>query len=396
MEYGSFLDGYIRLCRETEAPPIFGLWCGVSAVSAALGRNSYLQFGQFPIYPNFFIVIIGSSGLYRKSTSIEMADWMLKHLQPQPKLIAQKITPEALIQAVRRTETENMMALGKEMGTAHVVADEFQTFLNKKTYEAGLAALLIQMFDCKDQVSYETIGRGNETVHNSCLGILGGSTIDWLKGGIPEEAVGGGLTSRMIFIYYDGVVRDIPWPVFSVEQQELRGKLLEHLQRITQISGLFTLEAPARALYDEEYIRFRNTSGKDLFYDKDLRGYASRRHIHMLKLSMVLSASIRFDRIVTVDHIRGAIGALQECEKNLPLIISQITSTATGSSNDLVLSHIRKAGRITRTALQRAVAHRLDRKAMDDILDTLMIAGLIDLIHTGAAVSYQLRKDESK
>jgi hypothetical protein len=397
--HGSFLEGYVKLCDETEAPRIFGLWCGVAAISAALGRNSFLQFGQFPIYPNFYIIIVGSSGLYRKSTSIEIASSMLHALQPPPRMISQKVTPEALIQAVRKIETDNPLILLKESGTAYVVADEFNVFLNKKSYEAGLASLLIQMFDCKDEISYQTVGRGVESVRNACLGILGGSTVDWLKGGIPEEAVGGGLTSRMVFVYYDGVVKDIPWPEFSPVHQQLKQDLTAHLQEIAQINGEFKLDASARKLYEAEYIKFRNFDrskggGKDFFYDMNLRGYASRRHIHMLKLSMVFSASERYDRVITEGHLLAGIAALQTCEEYLPKIISQITSTSSGTNLEFVLNKIRQAGELTRTALQRSVANRLDKRQLDEVLDTLTVAGLIQLVMRGASNVYVYSGDK--
>lgn len=387
-QYGTFLEGYVKLCEETEAPSIFGLWCGIAAISAALGRNSFIQFGQFPIYPNFYIIIVGSSGHYRKSTSIDMASGLIKSLQPQPKLISQKVTPEALIQAVRKTEHEDLRILFKETGTAYVIADEFNVFLNKKSYEAGLAALLIQMFDCKEEISYQTVGRGVESVRNSCLGILGGTTVDWLRSGVPEEAVGGGLTSRMLFVYYDGAVKDIAWPSFDPAEQELKELLIAHLQRISTIEGEFKLEPEAMKLYKEEYIKFRHTSGKDFFFDMNLKGYASRRHVHMLKLCMVFSAAERYDKIITYNHMFAAIEALKDCEKSLPSIISQITATQTGGTIDMVLSLIRKDGRVGRSVLLRKVAHRMNKRELDEVLQTLEVAGLIQMTTDGAGVYY--------
>jgi hypothetical protein len=394
MSHGSFLQNYVRLCSETEAPPIFGLWCGVAAISAALGRNSFLQFGQFPIYPNFYIIIVGSSGHYRKSTSIEISATLLKSLQPPPKLISQKVTPEALIQAVRQVEMKDLSMFLKESGTGYVVADEFNVFLNKKSYEAGLASILIQMFDCKDEISYQTVGRGVESVRNSCLGILGGSTVDWLKSGVPEDAVGGGLTSRMIFVFYDGAVRDVPWPEFSAQQEALLAKLKEHLQLIAQIKGEFKLDPDGKSLYVEEYTRFRHQTGKDFFFDMNLRGYASRRHIHMLKLAMVYSASERYDKVITKSHIASAISSLESCEANLPGIISQITSSSSGTTLDMVLRLITRKGTITRVELQRSVAHRLQKRELDEVLDTLEYAGLIEKLiePSGGGLKYRVVK----
>lgn len=392
----NFLEGYFRFNQGTEIPDMFAMWCGIAGISAALGRSSFLRMGPFHVYPNQFIVLVASSGKCRKSSAINQIEDVLRMLSPMPNLIAQKLSPEALIQSMRQIETKDMTKLLAEENTGFVIADELSTFLNKKTYEAGLASLLISLYDCKDNFKYRTIARGTEEVNKACLGMLAGSTIDWIRSGVPEEAVGGGLTSRIIFVYVDKPAPPVPFPLFTPEHLALKDRLVRQLQKIAAIQGEFLMTERALKIFKDEYMEFREKTGTEFYNEKTLEGYASRRANHLLKVAMAFCAADNTDRIVKDNHLLGAKDLLVQNEKHLKLVLSLITSSDRGSDVNAVKTVIARHGRISRSDLMRIMSHKMQSRELNEIIDTLILSGDIETVGTSDGSVVYVLKDRPK
>lgn len=347
-------------------------------------------------FPNFYILLTGASGADRKSTAIGMAMNIIRGLQPKPRIISGAITPQKLIDELSKVETTDLTKLLSQDGTGFAAISEFTSFLNKRSYEMGLATLLIDLYDCLDEVTYGTISRGGQIVKNSCLTILGGSTMDWLRGGIPSEAIGGGLTSRMVFIQFEGTPKRIAWPVFDLKMISLQQELTEYLQRVALMSGEFTISPEAKNFCIQEYSNFLDGEGALLSADPTLSGYTTRRQMHQLKLSMIFSAAENLSHLIELHHIQMATEALQECEACLPKIMAKITSTQIGTSIDLILNVCKRfatKGIITRSELQRKVAHRMAVKELDEVLGTLLLSTMLEQVNVGNALAYRVRED---
>jgi hypothetical protein len=385
----SFLKKYVRLVQDTEIPGIFALWSGLAAISAILGRKVWVDRGVWVCFPNLFIVLVASSGRCRKSTSIGITEKLLNRIEPTPpNLISQKLTPEAIIQAMKVDLSDENSQYVKTSCTGYVLADEFSTFLNKKTYEDGLAALLIQMFDCKSKFEYHTRSRGVERLEDVCLGILGGSTIEWIKEAIPISAIAGGLTSRIIFVYAAEPPRSIMTRRLTPEQIDLQGQLVEILQDLQSIEGEMTLSDEAEAYYEAEYHRFY--AGTSFFANKYLSGYASRRHVHMLKLAMLFSviSSKENRKIIDVSDLSSALRTLDLVEKYLPLLMNIITSSEYGAILDEVYQFIRESSAVDRRTITNRFIHRIDQNYINGILSSLITAGRIKCTEKGASIIY--------
>ncbi len=371
-----FIKDFAKLGANTEVPQEFMLWCGISGVGAALERRVWIDMGPFTVFPNMYVVLIAGSGRCRKSTSIDMLMDVFAESNQQPRFISHKSTPEALIDALRVTGADGEESIG------YGVVDELSLFLNKKSYEAGLSSLLISLFDCKRSIEYRTKGRGIEKLENTCLSILGASTIDWLKNAVPSDAIGGGLTSRMIFVYVSAPTSPVAWPVFTSEQQQARCQLGKFLEGIFELSGPVSLEPPARAFYEERYCDFYTSS--ELFDDPLLSGYASRRFVHLLKLGIIFSVSRGArDLLVTKDDLEAAEAALEMIEPSMPRVLSMVMATDKGELCSLIYSKIAKHSPVSRSHLMRAFAHRVDNKELTDHLDTLIQAGRIECFSDG-------------
>ncbi len=378
----NFVRDYAELNKGTEIPVMFALWCGLSGLSATLGRRLWIDMGTFIVFPNLFVVLVAESGRYRKSTSIGLIKKLLRESEVIPNLIAQKITPEALIEALM-TKTDD----DEQASQGFVAADELSTFLNKKTYEAGLASLMIQLYDCEDEFEYRTKGRGREILYQTCLGLLGGTTIDWIKNAIPGDAVGGGLTSRINFVYVDELPAPVAVPEFGIEKRTLREKLIRHLIKASTLAGEVKMTSSAWEFYKDNYDTYYRKS--ELFKDPSLSGYASRRHAHLLKLGIVFSISEHLHEhpTVSVYHLEQAKAVLLESERTMPRVISLLQSSEKGALTERVLLKICQHGGISRSNLLRTFSHRLDSRELAVIIETLIHSRRIEVRTDGKQIT---------
>lgn len=391
----NFLINFLKLAKGTEIPQIFAFWSGVAAISASLGRRVWLDMGPYTIFPNFYIVLVAPSGQFRKSSSVRLASGLLKELVPRPNLISQNLTPSALMEAMNANQTTEGTKLAVTTATGFAIVDELSTFLNRKSYEAGLASMLIEFYDCPADYEYRTRARGIERLEQPCLGILSASTVDWIRDAIPPEAVGGGLTSRCIFVYAETPPPPVARTSYTQEQLTVREVLLSELQTLSAFSGPVTLEEEAWKFYEEEYVRFYHKAG-DLWRDKYLTGYAARRHIHWLKLSIVFAAAAG-TLTVSLQHLEAALKMLEQVEKHMKMVLSLVTASDMGGHIARVEEFIKKYtkelpdGRKVGPNLAmvaRTMMNHLSGRQLKEVIDTLVAAKVISMVIDKQEVYY--------
>lgn len=388
MSEETFLNKFVSLTENTEIPPEFALWGGLSAISAVLGRSIYIDMGVFTIFPNLYCILVAGSGRCRKSTAINLMESVVREVEPKPNIIAQKITPEALIEALKQQDIGEEHILKGPKFEGFILADELATFLNRKTYEAGMGSLLIQLYDCKDHFEYRTRGRGSEPLERTCLGLFGGSTIDWLRNAIPEDAIGGGLTSRMLFVYSSSPPEPVPFLIHTEKQKRTREELIRALSRFQTIRGEMKLSQGAMDSYVKEYKHFYHNN--TFFDDRLLSGYASRRHIHILKLSMLFCISETESKQILESHVNGAIRLIAHLESSLPEVMKQVTASEKGDMLETCFVYVAKAKRLPRTKLMNLMSHKVDAFELEQIVQTLLQSGRIKIHTEGRTIYYEL------
>ncbi len=364
-----FLKEFCKYCDDTEVPDMFALWCAISAVGGALGRKCFLDMGWFQIHPNLYTILVGPAAS-KKSTAIGIAQGMLKGVEPPLNFLSQKGTPEALIEALTETPNEVVGTAVHEKSEGMSIVSEMATMIDKNSFNNGMIPLLTDLWDAPDKFEYRTRGRGKETLHNCCLNILAGSTIHWIKEAIPIVSIGGGFTSRILFVYHGRSGKLVPLPRVSEENVKRKKALIKDLNMIARISGAFKLSPQAVQLFEEDYVSFHTNS--EMHEDKNLAGYAGRRHTIMLKLGMIISASMRDSRIINMKDLIVARKLLESVEETLPKIMSTITNEAHGDLCEEVMKFIEKRKVLKKSQLCTRFMGKLSKRELDVVLDTLL------------------------
>lgn len=359
---------YCERLSNTEVPQRFARWCAVASLLAALERRVSIRQGVYNIYPNFYMVLVAASG-QKKSTAINLVGKLLRRLSPPPTVVSQKITPEALIAALSMSATDDGVINLKSTCGGIVVADELATFLDKSALDRGLGPILTALYDCTP-FEYTTKKEGIQRIDDGYLSILGGTTIELLRNSLPKDAIGGGFTSRTMFVYEDQLSAPVAWIDYDPRMDEIEQECVNYLQRLLELKGMVELTPEAKAFYIKDYNdRYTDTERKR---DPLLSSYENRRHAHLLKLAIALMVceepSLKMERY----HINGAKIILEEAEVYLSRVMQLVTATDVGILSNQVYAYIRQHGVVYRADLVRHFANQLDAADISKQIDTLV------------------------
>ncbi len=368
------LEAFCKFTEDTEVPAAFAVWSGMITIAASLGRDCFIDYGYYTLYPNMYIVLIGPSAVAKKSTPIKFAARMIKQVKPPVNMLSQKMTPEALISALSGLDAKegDTMIVPSAVGVALI--SELATLVNKGSFKSGMIDVLTDLYDAED-FEYRTKSRGIEYVRNPCLSIIGGATPIGIKECIPVVSIGGGFTSRIVFVFSKGSGRLVPRPHRSLENKRRMEDICHDLCEIAKMRGPFALSEDAGKLYDKEYIDFRKHS--KLIEDDTLGGYVGRRADILMKVSMLVSASSSSDRLITARDMNVSLGILRKTEESMPNVLRVITSNEVGDIFEQIIRYIQKNKVVGKAELTRKFLPKITAMELDSMMRTLEQADII-------------------
>lgn len=308
-----WLENYLAFTKNSESPTLYHLWSGITAISSCLRRKCYTDWGlRGYVYPNLYVALVGPPG-GRKGTAMKIAKSML----PTDLSIGSDAlgSTQILYKEIRDAEDSYIEFDGKEKKhkSLSVWSEEFQVFLSDK--DPMLIASLTDLFDCANTWKYSTLKRGAEDLSNCWLTIIGAITPSLLQSKLSQDAVGGGLVSRIIFIVGYGPIKKKALQFLSKEAMLMKEKLTQDLEHISLLSGPFMLTNS----FIKKYVHWYEDMNAEAGVDSDkFMGYNSRRALHLNKLCMILSASENDSMEITETHFLKALAILEEAEKEMP------------------------------------------------------------------------------
>lgn len=380
---GTWLDHYLQYTENTESPISYHTWCGLSVIAGALQRKVWLRWGLGRIvYPNLYTVLVGPSGRTRKGVAIGIAKEFLKQLP------AVTVTPEsssgrqAMIVAMKRAATSFQDPNdGKIKFHCSVTAfsEELSVFLGQG--DIAYLSNLTDWYDSKDDWEYETVGRGKDSLQGLCLNLMGGTAPDWIQSMIPQEALGGGFTSRIIFIVEEKKRKIVPEYLPTQEELDLQELLIRDLERIALLTGEITFTEEAKQYYITWYIKQDTdlSNGKPAITDPRFTGYCERRATHLQKLMILCSAARGDDLQINTDDFRRALKLLSDAELNMPKTFGGLGKSRTSEESNTIISYIEKVGTTTRKMVLQQFYRDIDAFTLSNIEQLMTQMGVVKI-----------------
>ena len=377
-----WIDSYLEYTKNSEPPDLYKEWVAVSVVESILQRKCSLPWGYITFYPNMYIILVGPSGKCRKGTAMGPGSKMLNDIGI--KMAAEAITREALIRELKKTTSTE---IDPQTGTVElhssltIYSQELTVFLGYNNM--SLMSDLTDWYDCRSRWTYRTKNMGTYEIIGGGVNLIGATTPELIQSTLPRDAIGGGLTSRIVFVYEDQKGKIVPAPFLTKKEESLRDHLLADLERIGTLRGEFRITDDFLNLYVDWYTEQHR---KPAFTDLRFSGYIERRPTHLLKLSIILSASSRDDMVIDASIFNRAKNLLERTEKKMPLTFSGVGTSDTSAVLSRVMAHIGSEKKLTFKELLNVFYYDADKDTLTKIVGTLVAMGFCVIVHKGKDV----------
>lgn len=387
-----WLAAYCEYASFGEAPEHMHYWSGVSALAGALRRRVWIDQGYFKWYPNFYIVLVAPPGIVAKSTTAGIAMYLLRQV-PGINFGPDVVTWPALVQAFAgSTEMFEYQGEWHAMSAMTIESSEFGNLVNPQDKE--MIDLLVSLWDGK-QGAFEKMTKhsGNDRVENPWINLIACTTPSWIAGNFPEYMIGGGFTSRCLFVYAETKARYVAYPGLVVPEDftTRQANLVADLEHISvKLIGRYELLRETVVWGEAWYERHYRTRPAGLDDDR-FGGYIARKQTHIHKLAMIIAASQRDERVILPGDLAMADAKVSELERQMPLVFNKIGRSESSFNADRLVGYVqRNNGRVAYSAAYRYVhANFPSFREFEDVVAGLVRSGQLVMEQEGG--QYWLR-----
>lgn len=372
-----WINSYMEYVRpNSESPDEFHRWAAIGTIAGALQRRVHLRWGHSTIYPNQYIILVGPSGTSRKGEPITILRDLFNTVGLP--MIGEDNTRESVIRDMRNATTTFK---DEDNGNvtfqcaASTFAEELSVFTGYQNRE--FLALLTNWWDSRDEWKRGTKHQGKDELLGVCFNMVASTAPDWLPHILPREAVGGGFTSRVLFIVEDasGKIYDDP----PMPDLQLKSSLLHDLERISSLSGSIRMSTKCKDWYRQWYRAERQLalSGKHKIKHPMLQGYLGRKATHARKVAIALSAARRDSLIIESSDLMEATSMLDRIEEKMHVVFRGLGKGHLSEEIETVEDMIAKKGTMKRSTIMAQMKSSLDAQSLDLVLNSLKLAKIV-------------------
>lgn len=365
--------------EDTESPRHFWLWSGLYIIGATLQRRVWFPFGMETIFPNLFILLVAPPGWSRKGAPIGFAKRIIEDIQlpvgidsPTKRHLTQRLA------ALSETEHFFWKGLKRVQAPLALVSKELSSFLAVEP--KGMIEAITDLYDSHDKWDYGTSGKGEDFIRNVCISCFFATTPDWIACNLPQEAIGGGFTSRFIIVSGQDCYKEVSWP--SLPNLEIYKKLKIDLETISHLSGEFIWEPTAFERYQEWYGTIRgwaNSIGDDRLFNN-----FSRVHVQVVKTAMCLHVARDDTLIVEPEDIETAITLIKAVYGTASEAFASHGHNPMAVVMNKIIKQCRLFKQITVGKLLLLNCRDVTKKGLLEILENLEIMKLVKLEYSEA------------
>lgn len=311
-----WIDGFTNHTSGIQSPLLFRKWAAVATIAGALERKVWVRAFSRTLYSNMYLLLVGGPGIGKTESIREVrALWKTQpHLFVAPSSVSRASLVDALCKAKRSLlRPADLANPFTEFNSLQIASTEFGAFLS--AYDSEFISVMNDLYDC---VEFNEEKRGFKKdeprqLPAPQLNMIAGTTPDWLGSALPETAWAGGFTSRILLIYSGEKVKVDPWSALE-RSEKLQAELEHDLTEIHSLAGRILWEPAVLDAFKTWYMADCPPQPQHPKLDH----YIPRRHIHLLKLCMVMSVARSNEMVITIEDYQRALDFLLEAEFFMP------------------------------------------------------------------------------
>lgn len=345
--FSNWLKAYLDYASYSEAPARMHFWTGVSALAGCLQRKVWIDQEYFKWHPNFYIIFVAPPGVVSKSTTAGIGMRLLRQV-PDARFGPDVVTWPALITAFGESSTMfEYEGLMHTQSALTLESSEFGNLFNPSDRE--MVDLFVNLWDGKTGTfEKKTKNNGCDSVPNPWINLIACTTPSWIAGNFPEYLIGGGFTSRCVFVYADAKSKFVAYPKLTVPKgmREIEARLVEDLQHIaSNLVGEYLLSDEAIAWGTQWYMAL-HTNRPEHLDDERFGGYVARKQTHIHKTAMILAAAQSDELTIHQHHLEIADSMVTDLEESMLKVFSRCGVSEKGDYADRIINFVTRRGRV--------------------------------------------------
>lgn len=385
--FDNWLQAFLEYTSYGEAPKRLYFWTAVSTIAGALRRHVWIDQGYFKWYPNHYIIVVAPPGIISKTTTTALGMDLLRKV-PGINFGPNIVTWEKMVSSFAGA-AEQFTYNGESITQSAITIEsgEFGNLFDPKNRES--VDLFVSLWDSKDgKFTKETKMSGSDTIVNPFINLIACTTPAWISENFPKYLVGGGFTSRCIFVYAESKHQYVAYPGLCIPKDLaiMRHRLVADLEHIScNLVGPYTLTAEA-VEWGEAWYREHFEKHSKLFDSGVFGGYVARKQTHLHKLAMVFAAATSDQLVITKDHLETANVMITDLEPDMCKVFDNIGRSELSVNSDKVVKILAVAPNQTMRYidLYRKV-HMFfpSSKAFEDVMTGLIRTGQVIMQQVG-------------
>ncbi len=350
---------------RSEAPENFIFWTGLFALSSVIKRKVKVPkryLGSWECYPHMYLMFVSPPAQGRKTTTIDYADDLLGEI-PNIQVASHAMTQQVLMKRLADSSDSSISIRSKEFGTFYKPSGDL------------MIDFLTDLYDGKKSHSSDTLMRGVEFATNPCVNMLAATTPKWITENLSEVMIGGGFTSRVVFLYEEKVRRrQMFYESLDLKAlDKIREKLVADLTHLSSnIEGEFFLDDDCKTFIEQWY---RKTADKYVKEDSRLHGYFERKPAHALKVAMLLHIAYSDELVLTKDDFEQALGILKQIELKMIQVFQGVGKNPYIIDMDAIKEFIAERTSARRSELQARFRHAAEPEKLLALLTGMVTMG---------------------
>lgn len=387
--YPDWLSAFQDYSSYGEAPRRMYFWTGVSTIAGALRRHVWVDMGHFKWYPNLYVILVAPPGVVAKTTTADIGMDLLRQV-PGVAFGPSVVSWQALVQAFGQAAESFQDPASLEyltMSPMTISSGEFGNLLNPQDKE--MVDMLVNLWDGKG-FRKVTKHSGSDDVVNPWINIIACTTPAWIAGNFPEYMIGGGFTSRCVFVYADKKERYVAYPKLHMPPNiaETQQRLVADLEHIaTKLIGEYVITPDALA-WGQEWYEHHNKHRPAHLQDDRFGGYLARKQTFIHKIAMILAASCRDELVITRSDLVTAADMVTDLEGEMINVFKKIGRSDVSVAADRLVDYMKLRQECPYAEAYRFIhAQFPSMRDFEDILKGLIQAGYITLVQVGGTPS---------
>lgn len=353
-----FIRNYVDSLAGLECPPSYHFFSCLSMISCLVGKQVWSIHGSIKTYPNVLTCLIGEAGS-GKTTAMGLARKVLRQV---PGIAFAKKCPSAqeLMLCCQKSQ-RTFKHQGKELMHSPIALflSELSNFIQLSP--ELMIPFLTDAYD-DDVFDYGTKTAGECIIQEPVLGGVVCCTHEWITRMQSIINFNDGIGRRFLWVMDKGLKRE-DWP-----EGDVPVGIVARCVEISKLIGEFQWPEDVRRWWKGWYHKYDRAGGSVT------KSYFSTKHIHLMKIAMLIAMSDRLELTYRVSDFEEGLEILKLMEKGLEKVFEGIGRNQLNPVANRVVEVITQHGNggVPERILRQLIFSSANVKEMDEVIGHLV------------------------